>query len=567
MKISALLPTTIIVLVSLSCSGKQNNAPTIPSKDTPTTTNGPQSDNRRIIWGLYDVLISGDLSRADITPLRTAGMHFNTVRLLEVTACTDCITIDNFRVYNPGEIALDVNLHHPFPGLIEYTGFDVRGILIAGADYTFPVAGRGIPFSKDKPSILNADGYTQLFNPTEYPESAPTPPIFEYIAGKKATGGDLSATLNPYLAYCEDQKRRMIPTTGTYTRTLRLRIPTSGGLEFGYAVDASWHPSGGPVIDPVQDFPPEANCKEAFKIDFQYGSGIVPGGGSASVVVDVFDHQGRDTIESVTLEAPLLFNGEIALSFSTAKTEDCFQYSGVIENSLLSFEDQIPVLVRVKDTEIDLNLGQIEAWTVALADTTPKAGWAVSWTTIEEGIVDADDMVCDDLGNFFVVGELALTPVDLDPGPSEDIHVPSDEIRRYLSKFDSNGQYLWGFSFEGYGYIFLHCDSLGNLYMIRSLKGEIDLDPGPGEEIYVSTTTAASCLTKLTPSGGYLWSAIWTDKESIYLGSVEVDPFDNVYVGGSFRKNADLDPGLGEDIHDSYASNAFICKLDSDGNF
>jgi len=556
-------------MLVLSCSHGSAVDPVIPSDSILRDPLLKSVDNRRFTWGLYDVRISEDLSTVEITPMRTAEMHFNTVRLMETIVCTDCISIGNLRVYNPSEISVDVTLKHPFHGLANYTGFDVRGILIAGSDYTFPISGRKIAYGDDKLSILNADGYTSLFNPTEFPSSSPNPPILEYIPGNFATGGDLSATLNPYLAFCEDQERRMFQASGIYTRTMRLRTPSSGKLEFGYAVDACWHPAGVQVTDPAEDFPPEANCFEAYKINLEYGSGLFPGGGSAVVNVDVYDHQGQNTIESVTLEAPLLFEGEVALSFSTVKNEECFQYAGVVENSLGTFEEEVPVLVKVTDTAEDLNLGEVDAWTVAILDTTPKDGWAVTWVCDDWGEVEAVDVVCDHSGNVYVTGSIHGSSVDLDPGPGVDTH--SDDRGTYLSKFDSNGQYLWGQSWGGSGgtgFQSADCDSIGNVYVSGIFAGEVDFDPGPSEDIHCSVFLTDGFLCKYRSTGEYIWTKIWPSQYNLDPYGVHVDLLDCIFVYGEFRGSADFDPGPGDAILDTGTGNhAFICKLDPDGNY
>jgi len=564
-----------LLIFVISCTGSDADSPVLPSGNESTEHSAQIVDNNRFIWGLYDVSISGDFESVEISPMRTAGMHFNTLKLLETNPCTDCITIGNFQVYNPGEISLDVTLRHPFPSLVKYTGFDVRGILMAGADYTFPAAGRGIPFSVDKPSILNADGYTQLFNPTDFPESSPDPPILEYIPGKFSSGGDLSATLNPYLAYCEDSPRRMFNTSGIYTRTLRLRIPQSGGLEFGYAVDASWHPAGGPVNDPVVDFSPEANCHEAYRIDLTYGWGLYPGGGSANVIVDVYDHQGQDTIESVTLEAPYFFDGEMPLTYSTTMGEECFRYTGVIENSLGTYENDIPVLVRVKDTTVDPNLGQIDGWTVAFMDTTPKEGWAVSWICDGEGKVEALDLACDGSGNEYVTGTIYFATADLDPGPGVDTH-GTYTGSTYVSKFDSDSQYLWGVSWGGADGLMnlqrVECDSNGDVFVSGIFGGTLDFDPGPGEEIYTADNYYAGVFVcKYTSQGEYLWTKVILGEHILYNCCMELDQADNIYLGGFFNESVDFDPGPGEYIlstpGNGSPTHAYLCKLDSDGNF
>ena len=39
------------------------------------------------------------------------------------------------------------------------------------------------------------------------------------------------------------------------------------------------------------------NCIEAYKVDVYVGYGLTDGGGSAPIDIEVFDHQGTDTID------------------------------------------------------------------------------------------------------------------------------------------------------------------------------------------------------------------------------------------------------------------------------
>jgi hypothetical protein len=302
-------------------------------------------------------------------------MHLNVVRLLEVTPCKNCLTISNIKVVEPNVLEADLTLKHPFPGLLKYTGFDVRGIFISEANYTFPASGRKIAWGTDLPIVLNPDGYTQLFNPTEYPPT--TPAALGYIPGKYATGGDLTATLNPFLAYRRDAPRCMFEAGGSETRTVRLYVPP-GPIHFGYAVDACWQLVEN-VIDPLTDFPPDANCLEAYRVSVD-----IPYDDDSSwmcqnpINVEVFDHQGLETISTVTIEASNLFSGEVALTYSVQTGEDSWLFSGMIMNENGVSDLAYPLLVRVVDTKLDQNLDQVDAWQVLTANISEPPsheGW------------------------------------------------------------------------------------------------------------------------------------------------------------------------------------------------
>jgi formylglycine-generating enzyme required for sulfatase activity len=265
----------------------------------------------------------------------------------------------------------DVTLTHPYAGLARYTAFDVRGIVITGSDYVFSGSGRKVSWTGEHIRMLCPDGFTSLFNPTEFPENRPGPPALRYIPGHYAPGGEMSATLNPFMSFSKDADRRMFAAGSSDTRTIYLDL-VPGKLEFGYAVDACWAPVDFEINDPAKDFPPSANCQEPYVIFTTYGSGLMPAAGSsAQVQVELWDHQGADTISAVTMEAPDLFAGAISLEKSTA-TGEGITYTGKLTNELGAPIGDYPLLVRVIDREKDPNLGQIDAWNMTPVKVTER---------------------------------------------------------------------------------------------------------------------------------------------------------------------------------------------------
>ncbi len=524
----------------------------------------------RYLWGMWKVRIGPDHQSAQVVPLRVAEMHLNCVRLLEVGPCTTCLTIDNITPHPPNEISADVTIRHPFPGLLRYTGFDGRGILISGSNYAFPVSGRSTAWGGQLPQMVNSDGYTALFNPTEFPET--DPPALGYIPGKLAPGGDLTATLNPFIAYRPDAPRRMFEAGGQKTRTVMIRGP-QGPFEFGYAVDACWQLVDN-VVDPLVDFPPDANCLEAYRIDVEIGPGLEPDTvTSAPIQVQVFDHQGLDTIASVAVETPELFAGEVALSFSTITGDESYLFTGTITNELEAGIGEYPLLVRVVDTETDQNLGPVDAWRVCCVRVGVSKGWAVTW-----GAAHNDEIfgvALDDAGDIYVTGGFRFT-IDFDPGPGIEERSSSSESDAFLSKFYPSGEFQWVRTWgrtddwqdgiQGYGIAY---DGSGNIYVTGDFVGVVDFDPGPGVEEYGANDGQGDVfLSKFDLNGEFLWARTWGGAGIDKGYEVASDDLGNVYCTGCFRETVDFDPGPGIE---EYVSNGnwdvFLSKFDSSGEF
>jgi hypothetical protein len=565
----------IAATFALGCAKGGTVSPTLPADNGSLSVQQAAFRSNRHVWGLWEINISADHQSAEIVPARMGEMHLNVVRMLEVSPCKNCLTIENIHPAGANELEADLRLQHPYPGLLKYTGFDVRGIFIAQTDFTFPVSDRKIAWGDGVPRMLNPDGYTSLFNPTEYPPT--TPAALGYIAGKKATGGDLTATLNPFLAYRRDAERRMFEAGGSETRTVRLHVP-AGPIHFGYAIDACWEFVPHEIVDPLVDFPPDANCLEAYKINIDIPAHLSSNLGSqAAVNVEVFDHQGLDTISSVTIEAPDLFTGEIALAYSTQTGDESWLFIGTITNETGGGDGFYPLLAKAVDTESDQNLGEIDAWQVSTVEVSTQFvgdGWARTWGGSYEDSGDKIDV--DGSGNVYVTGNFHDT-VDFDPDPTaEDLHSSNGDCDVFLSKFDSSGTFVWartwGGSDEDSSYM-VAVDGSGNVYVIGWFQGTVDFNPDPtAEDLHSSNGDYDFFLSKFDPSGTFVWACTWGGSEggddSLESGSgVAVDGLGNVYVAGYFVGIVDFDPGPGVDLHSSDFFDIFLSKFDSSGTF
>jgi hypothetical protein len=562
-KLACLFPLLFTALL-FGCAGSADKNPAAPS--SPLTAQSASTSNRHL-WGIWDVHISSDRQTVEIAPLRTADMHLNAVKLLEVKPCTTCLTISNLQITGPNELSADLTLIHPFPGLLKYTGFDVRGIFISQTDFTFPTSGRKTGWGDGVPRMLDPDGYTSLFNPTEFPPT--TPAALGYIPGKYSTGGDLSANLNPFVAYREDAPRRMFEAGGSETKTVKIYAPT-GPIHFGYAVDVCWQLVDN-VIDPVEDFPPDANCLEAYAISVDIGPGLEPfAGSSAPIEVEVYDHQGQDTISSVTIEAPDLFTGEMSLTFSTVMPDGGFLFTGTLSNDLGAPYGPYPVLAKATDTQTDQNLGEVAAWQVSstIVSIHQGKGWARTWggTDLDEGFSTA----IDGTGNVYVTGHFWGT-VDFDPGAGVDNHTSNGGYDVFLSKLDPNGNFVWartwGGSDEDHGYS-IAIDGSGYAYITGSFGYTVDFDPGPGVDNHTSNGVWDAFLSKFDPNGNFIWARTWGGPSLTVGLSVAIDGYGDTYTTGWFIGTVDFDPGLGMDTHTSNGSyDVFLSKFDPSGDF
>ena len=238
------------------CSGFMERNPVSaggPSPGNPLSLQTREGVGNRHLWGFWTVQID-PLSRfASVSPDRSAQMHLNATKMLETGLCSDCLKISNVKLTAPNELSIDVTVKHPFASNLNLTAFDVRGIFIANNDHVIDYY-YSVTLGDSQPRMLNPDGYTPLYNPTDFPSTLPSPPALKYYQGKFSNSSDLTATVNPFIAFSKTVPRRMFLPGTQETQTIKLHIP-GGPFKFGYAIDSSWTDPGKKVTDPEKDFP------------------------------------------------------------------------------------------------------------------------------------------------------------------------------------------------------------------------------------------------------------------------------------------------------------------------
>ena len=378
-RFTSLLMTSILlmaIVVVLGCS--QSAAPTSPADDGAALRDPTRmGDEGRYLWGLYEIVGDENHENIQMMPVHSASFHLNARRFLENGPCVNCIQLTKVVVNGAGNTVLTIRLMHPFPAQFQYTGFDVRGILIFDGTSIMPSSGLVAP---DKTlndcELVNADGFTSLYNTVMYPPGSQPFPILEYSTGKHASPGTFTGTLNGYKIYYNILNRHVYSprSGGVMERDFEVFIPP-GSFRLGYAVDASWVPPTGPppYENPINDWPPVANQAEAYQISCYMGT-IPPLGGNAEILIDIYDWQGPQTISKVEVECPVYFTGFAQAEF-LENGSGYVRYHAYVWNNLNPHGDaQYQVLVRVSDTQVpDSDIGRkaYQIMRVAVPADTP----------------------------------------------------------------------------------------------------------------------------------------------------------------------------------------------------
>lgn len=94
-------------------------------------------------------------------------------------------------------------------------------------------------------------------------------------------------------------------------------------------------------------------------------------------------------------------------------------------------------------------------------------------------------LTLDEEGNVYTIGSFGgvIEITDFDPGPDVHYIASNSDADIFISKLDTEGNFVWAASVGGYSWdwgISIATDNSGNVYTTGVYKGIVDFDPGPG---------------------------------------------------------------------------------------
>jgi len=179
----------------------------------------------------------------------------------------------------------------------------------------------------------------------------------------------------------------------------------------------------------------------------------------------------------------------------------------------------------------------------------------------------------DGAGNVYTTGQFQGV-VDFDPGISVVTFTSAGNYDIFVCKLDVSGNYVWAKCVGGTGIDYsmgIALDVTGNVYTTGSFPATVDFDPGAGVFNLVSTGFDDIFVSKLDPSGNFVWAVTMGGAGGNDRGlSIALNGNGDIHTTGQFQYTSDFDPGVSTytiSIVGGGGTDAFISKLNSSGNF
>jgi hypothetical protein len=268
----------LCIAITLVIAGCAVQSPVVPDHNPLQVSVRPDPGPHKL-WGEWKLYFNSTHDKVEAIPCRQESLHLNAVKFLE-SYCSNCLKIKGIKNNGDGTVDVTVEITHPFTGFPQYTGFDVKGIIMFKGSHEIPDNLSKLPLYPQNyllswrrlgdPELLNADGFTYYWSP--YYDSGSSQPIFKYYPGKYSHGTP-TANMNGFLNFYTNENRHMFEVGKSVERVYHIWLP-SGPVAAGYAVDGCWEPpTTMPVTNPANDFPYSANEPECYQFSVVINEG------------------------------------------------------------------------------------------------------------------------------------------------------------------------------------------------------------------------------------------------------------------------------------------------------
>lgn len=159
----------------------------------------------------------------------------------------------------------------------------------------------------------------------------------------------------------------------------------------------------------------------------------------------------------------------------------------------------------------------------------------------------ASAIALDGSGNVYYTGIFRAT-VDFDPGPGVFNLTSQGTQDVFVSKLDAAGNFIWAKQLGGTGWKDCHAmtiDGNGDILITGFFLGPTDFDPAATTFVLNSSPGGDAFICKLDSSGQFVWAKQIGGNLAVTAYSIATDDSGNVYTTGFFDGTADFDPDAG----------------------
>jgi len=378
---------TLIMLVGCSSGGGVTSPSSIMGK---TPMNPEDIQSGVIPIAVFDLIISSDLSQAEIVPSRDADVYGDSwfsvlTNFFKVSPCRDCLTIKGVSIDSDNNVVLSIYARHPFKkgdpsqpptakNRDDIRVFDTKLIVVTKDDAGPSFDDFGARLSSS--IVANADGYTDMIDPVydllNKKDDNTHPYIILFENPNEGNVDPSSATGFTDLANASGHNVMNQDTESL--NDLVLKIQSGKTHQFKLYLTANYGQSAENYLQRLTPryYLPEFNAKEAWKVEACVESnslGPTYTQSMAEVLVKIWDWQhdakldpGLTTldsirapsdIKSVDIMVPGLFSGVVSETMrdpiGNGKGDTPLEYHLEVYNNLGASAGDFAGLVRVVD--------------------------------------------------------------------------------------------------------------------------------------------------------------------------------------------------------------------------
>ena len=159
--------------------------------------------------------------------------------------------------------------------------------------------------------------------------------------------------------------------------------------------------------------------------------------------------------------------------------------------------------------------------------------------------------------------------IDLDPGPGTVLTPTVNNNGMFISKFDLNGNFIWGNGFACFSKPVIKgvkIDNANNIILCGNFQYTIDFDPSPSSAS-LTATGFDGFMAKYDNNGSYVWSMKIGTTDNDFVNDLCVDGNNNIYCTGSYMGPVNFNPlGTTTNLTSNVGvANAFVAKYGSNG--